>query len=562
MSKVLQASFYRVILALFFSLFASPVLAAPTQFTSPNYGVESIIFGGTGTLRNAANSIPPTITQQPTVTDITVSSANIRWTTDKASNSVLKLGKTSGNYTLQLGDLLNTTSANHLVAVNLLSKGTTYYYRVLSTDIAGNSVQSAEFTFVTDPGDITAPKLVSGPVITNASATAVIVTWETDEVANSIVEYGTAVVTENALGKADEFTTFHQVTLTSLASNQKYFLRVRSKDPSGNVNSGDTQTLTTLGVPTITDVRVSDITLDSALVQWKTTSTTTSTVRYGQTSDYNQTTQDLNSYTQEHFSRLTNLRNGTVYYLKISGQDQSGNRLTSDEYVFKTVVLPLIADFKVGAVTSDTAHLSWTSSSEIDEFVRFSIINSSDPKLNGKGYTAGNDKLSKDHAMDLENLESDTEYQVVVIGKDIFGNQALSSSLTLRTKIDTQPPAIENVKTDTTVDLGNTKTVQVLVFFGLSKSSKAILQYGEGAGDTFDKTVDTDGDYNKNKLLVLSGLTAGQSYHFRIVAHDKVGNEAKSASYLVLAPTQPVSLFDLIFKQITDNFGFLSKINK
>ena len=61
--------------------------------------------------------------------------------------------------------------------------------------------------------------------------------------------------------------------------------------------------------------------------------------------------------------------------------------------------------------------------------------------------------------------------------------------------------------------------------------------------------------------MVIPGLEPGQSYHYRIVAQDRVGNQSTSSDYLVLAPSQPVSLLDLIFSQIRINFGWLSQLN-
>jgi hypothetical protein len=539
-----------------FAVLVSSATAAPTRFLSPNYGVESIIFGGTGVLRSSEASIPPVITAGPVVSVITTTNATLSWKTDKVSNSIVFFGTVSGTYPVQTGQVVEAIYTDHVVTLNSLGKSTLYFYKVRSADAVGNFTESKEGSFTTDPGDIIPPKLTSGPTIASTSASSIVVTWETDKVSTSTVEYGRAAVTDNAVGSQDALTVFHQVTVNGLQALTTYHIRVKSRDSSGNLYTSPAQDFTTPDSPSITDVKITDVTLNSAVVQWKTTSPNTSVINYGtKSAAYDAVAQDLSSYSQNHIIRLSNLASGTVFYLKISGLDAAGNRLSSDQYTFRTVVLPLITDFRVSDVTSNGAALHWHSSSDIDEFARYSVVKGPNVKVIGKGFTAGNDKLVSDHTILLDSLDAGTDYSVAVSGKDVFGNQALSSTLTFSTLVDSDAPIIENIKSDTTVDLGSKQSVQVLVSFGISELATARIEFGQGATGEYTNSVDTDTELSRSKLLVLSGLTAGQSYHFHIIVKDPEGNTAKSADYLVLAPTQPISLFDLIFKQLRDNFG-------
>jgi Purple acid Phosphatase, N-terminal domain/Fibronectin type III domain len=540
-------------------LSVSPALAAPTQFNSPNYGVESIIFGGTGSLHSIAASIPPVITAGPSVSGITVSAATISWSTDKGSNALVYVGTAPGVYDVQTGDVVDTTKINHSVTLNFLKKGVTYYYKVRSTDISGNAVESPENTFRTDPGDITPPVITTGPIISQTSASTVNVVWETNKLTDSIVQYGIKDVTENSSGNGDELTTFHQISIT-VQTSQSYQLRVKAKDASGNVAFSPLVPLTTLSSPSITNVQITDVTLSSAVVQWDTGVPSTTHMDYGVTSSYGQKSDDA-AYTQSHVVRLTGLPSGSTFHLRLSGKDSSGTNLTSDEYLFKTVILPTISNFKVEAVTSGDVTLSWTSSSEINEFVQYTVINAPDAKLNGTQQGTGKDKLLTTHTFNLSNLDSSTEYSVSVSGNDVFGNKALSDSLTFTTSPDTTPPTIDNLRSDTTVDLGSDQTVQVLVSFGLSEPGKAVINYGPGSnGDADIKTVTTDTQLSTNKFLVIPGLKPGESYHYYIVAKDRAGNEVKSPSYLVLAPKQAASVLGLILGKFQQDFAWLGNL--
>jgi hypothetical protein len=536
------------------------VFAAPTTFSSTNYGIQSIIFGGTGLLHSAADSVPPQIIAGPVVSAITTTGATVTWATDKDGTSVVKLGGSSGDYTLEFGESDQATFTEHTVQLTNLTRGTPYYFIVRSVDVNGNAAESGEQKFTSDPGDITAPVVTQGPSIAVNSATSITVSWTTDKISSSLVQYGEQSVSENEIGQSEELTLFHQVRLNNLLSSQSYVLRILSKDADGNLYTGPIQTLTMPSSPAITNVQISDITLNSALIEWSTSSTATTVLKYGTvTRTYTQQSTDPTE-TQNHLVRLSALTSGTTYYLQLSGVDGSGNQLVSDEYEFKTVILPQITSFSVSAVTADGAQLNWTSSSDIDELIRYTITQNADPSLAGKQLTAGDDKLSSVHSFTLQDLESSSTYTVSVVGKDVFGNQAESNELVFKTPVDHTPPQILNVKTDTTENLGSTQSVEVLVSYGLSKNGTSVIDYGEGASGPYDKQVTLDTTLSMNKFLVIPDLVPGNSYHFHIVAKDSVGNTATSPDYLVLAPAQPISLADLIFGQISQNFGWLGKL--
>ncbi len=80
-----------------------------------------------------------------TVTDITNSSAVIKWDTDEIADSVVKYGKTSGVYT---GSVKETFFVkDHAIELTGLDSDTTYYFVINSTDRSGNSAESAEYSF-------------------------------------------------------------------------------------------------------------------------------------------------------------------------------------------------------------------------------------------------------------------------------------------------------------------------------------------------------------------------------------------------------------------------------
>lgn len=87
------------------------------------------------------DTTPPVITAGPAVVNPTSASLTIEWTTNEASNSVVRYGPDSLlAYNQSDGDLV--TSHSVIVSAAVIPDSTVYY-RVESTDAAGNTVTSA-----------------------------------------------------------------------------------------------------------------------------------------------------------------------------------------------------------------------------------------------------------------------------------------------------------------------------------------------------------------------------------------------------------------------------------
>ena len=101
---------------------------------------------GVITVTGVPDTTPPVITDVANETP-TSSSVAIIWTTDEASNSLVRYGTESGDYTDEAFDATMTTS--HTVQLSGLTPNTTYYFVVNSTDASGNTNESSEYSFTT-----------------------------------------------------------------------------------------------------------------------------------------------------------------------------------------------------------------------------------------------------------------------------------------------------------------------------------------------------------------------------------------------------------------------------
>ncbi|MFO7742640.1 MAG: DNRLRE domain-containing protein, partial [Anaerolineae bacterium] len=88
--------------------------------------------------------------------------------------------------------------------------------------------------------DTTPPQIVAGPTVAELGATEAVITWETDEVATSVVRYDTVARLTRFEETGPAATMGHEVVLEGLTPSTTYHYIVRSTDAAGNaVESGD-----------------------------------------------------------------------------------------------------------------------------------------------------------------------------------------------------------------------------------------------------------------------------------------------------------------------------------
>ena len=114
-----------------------------------------------------------------------------------------------------------------------LDPSTTYYFKVTSTDAAGNEATSEGELTTLATADET-PPTISGVNVSNITESSAIITWTTNEPATSQVQYGKTETYDSSTTADTNLTTNHNVTLTGLSDNTTYYFKVISKDASEN----------------------------------------------------------------------------------------------------------------------------------------------------------------------------------------------------------------------------------------------------------------------------------------------------------------------------------------
>ena len=297
----------------------------------------------------------PKVISGPAVTAVDGYSAIIEWQTDEPSNSIVRydiITNVWDTYALSEDDSALVT--NHSVTITGLLGSTTYYYRVGSTDAQGNGPElnqdssnpTPETTLVTaNVADTGPPQLIENSIkiawVTNQTA---LIEWATDEPSNSLVAYNTSSGTWDSYPFAENdagmFRT-HSTTLTNLQPSTRYYFRVVSTDAKGNVStpSSEFQFITSVGpdvtAPQISNVHYEALSASSAVVTWNTDEPGNSQVRYAtQSSNWNAYDYSENDaeMVRQHTVTLTGLSPSTLYYMRVSSTDASGNNYTTSIY--------------------------------------------------------------------------------------------------------------------------------------------------------------------------------------------------------------------------------------
>ncbi len=143
------------------------------------------------------------------------------------------------------GTFYANVTTPHVNVTGLLA-GTLYQIAVRTVDTSGN----VNTTSVTGLGQTLTSTDVTPPSITSVAATNIqdseaTITWLTNEIADSVVKYGTTSGSYTNTNTNHSYTTTHSATLTGLVPSTIYYYVVNSSDPAANSNQSAQYSFTT-----------------------------------------------------------------------------------------------------------------------------------------------------------------------------------------------------------------------------------------------------------------------------------------------------------------------------
>ncbi len=336
-------------------------LSASTTYTfyaqsKDKYNNPSVSANGTF---STLDRTPPVITNVA-VEAVAGTLATITWTTDEAAVPQVEYGLTTA-YGATRPLLPGPTGTSHAVLLDGLVPGTTYKFRIRSTDPAGNIALTRDYAFTSL--DTLAP-LISGVNVTPITENSATILWRTDELSDTVVEYGTTPALGTTVTRS-LLTRDHSLTLSFLAGNQTYYFKVVSTDASGNTAQAGVYTFKTLDKtpPQITVAPAATTILEeSATIEWTTDEAATSRIEYGKTTSYGSSMQITDALTTTHRLVIDGLTPLTTYQYRVRSKDAAGNEVISGNYSFTTPALLLIQNVQLLNVTATQASLLWETS--------------------------------------------------------------------------------------------------------------------------------------------------------------------------------------------------------
>ncbi|MBX3058500.1 MAG: fibronectin type III domain-containing protein [Anaerolineae bacterium] len=96
-----------------------------------------------------SDTTPPIINSEIEVLPVPGDHMQVTWTTDEFADSEIRYGTQPGVYSETLAETAHVK--DHALILEGLTEGTTYYFRVRSTDLSGNTTESGEHNFVAAP---------------------------------------------------------------------------------------------------------------------------------------------------------------------------------------------------------------------------------------------------------------------------------------------------------------------------------------------------------------------------------------------------------------------------
>jgi phosphodiesterase/alkaline phosphatase D-like protein len=234
-----------------------------------------------------------------------------------------------------------------------------------------------------------------------------VVTWATDEPADSQVDYGptTAYGSQTALDTT--LTASHSQQLNGLSPGTLYHFRVRSRDGAGRLSTSGDSTFTTLvsGPPVISQVQAGSVTGTGALITWSTDTPSDSQVAYGTSSSYGSSTTLDSTLVTSHGQQLSGLSPATQYHFQVKSRDTYANASASADYTLTTAgTAPVISNVQANAVTAGNATIQWTTDVPANSQVEYGTT---------AGYgssTTLDAALVTSHSQTLSGLSPNTAY--------------------------------------------------------------------------------------------------------------------------------------------------------
>ncbi len=457
---------------------------------------------------------------------------------------------------------------------------------------------------------------ISGINIAEINETEVRILWETDEDADSMINYGLnkqyGIVRDPISNRTE-----HELVIEELEPSTTYHFRVLSSDASGNqsisgdfrfttkgivdvediervesteqraiveqavaqidkitdiealdiiinkvqqVASGITDDLTIIGIPTVVPQTT------TAVVTWTTNRPSDSTASFVPASQYNP--QNANPYIFSQSSNDTNVTNHRVeiiglepfteYHLQVSSKDSFGITGRSVDITFTTKsVLPQITNINLDKVEETGATITWNTTVPSSSLIEYENLET------GELLSIGSPSFATSHSLRLSDLTLGTQYRAVITAENAGGERVRSDPITFVTVKDELPPVISKVTNESTIFPGSEAKIQTIISWQTDEPAVCNFYFHQGLvpGVTAEQNIPRkDENYKQEHVIVVVDFTPSTVYKFWVTCDDPSQNNARSEDFVLFTPQKEKNIIDIILENFEGTFGWVKDI--
>ena len=464
-------------------------------------------------------------------------------------------------------------------------------------------------------GDGVPPKISNIQTIA-PNATSSIVIWDTDEDADSEVNYG---LNKNYGVARDPFPNKkkHRVILEDLEPSTVYHVRVGSADSGGNQALSGDYIFTTKGVVDIKELdkippedrvtveraitsvrqlktpegvravaeeigdvakkiieapriignpRIEEIGSDYAIARWATDIESGSVVKYSRDTEYREgsdtpyTTEagDSIERTKDHQVRMSGLVAGTLYHFQVVSEGDLGLIGASTDSTFITKAqLPSVLSFRIVKVEADSATLSWRTTIPAAGTIEYTNTKTKEVR------SAGSPVFAVSHQIKIAGLSLGVRYTAIVKAENVVGDKVASSPLSFTTVRDIAPPIISKVSNESTLYPSADAKVQTIVSWGTDESAYCQMFFREGLNPAIEPTgLGEEKEPRSAHVQVVVEFLPSTVYQFWVECRDEARNKTKSENFVLFTPNKEKSIIDIILENFQGTFGWVKNIGK
>jgi len=294
----------------------------------------------------------------------------LKWDTNQDTKSIIYYGQDPANLNYRLN--YDTYQSRHEALLLQIEDNKTYYYKILATNRAGESLETYLQSFSSkDMIDTVSPEITKAEVL-QTTGDAAIITWTTNEKTVAQLHYKAADSTaKEKIKNISSYKTVQQITITGLKPQTEYYVTIVAKDKAGNQDQTALHFYTYLSYSQKPDLTISNlqptsydanyISYNRATISFSTSMAATAQIKYGTTPKKLGKAIDLNDkqLATSHEVTLTDLKPNTTYYYSLSAKSGIYNKKAELKNLsFRTggipsVVQPQVAGTKITSADAD-----------------------------------------------------------------------------------------------------------------------------------------------------------------------------------------------------------------